>query len=311
MSIQKQVGLQKIILDTDIGDDIDDAFALYYLLAKNTTEILGVTTVYKNVVERSKIAKRFIRLSQREIPVLAGVNEPLRKNVRLLYGEKVRDDGLIKIDHYTDDLDGESYESETAVDFILRTLKENPNEVTLVAIGPLTNLAKCVKKDLQTFRLAKEILLMGGRFNDKIAEWNIETDPDGAREVLQSGVPCKIVPFDATNRCTLKKDGVEKIRALKGEAEEYLCKMMNRWIEHYDENWRGEKIPVLHDVLAVMELDGDTFFQKRTIRFSLPLQGENADCTVEEENGEFTATLLYDFNQETFYEKFWNTVLNQ
>lgn len=299
---------KKIILDTDIGDDIDDAFALQYLLASDQVEIVGITTVYKNVKERAKIAKRFTGLYGKEISVFAGENFPLRKDVRILYGEKIRDDGLIKIDHYTKDLDGVQYDGDNAVDFILKTLRENPNEITLVAIGPLTNLARCVQKDAKTFALAKELLIMGGRFKNRIPEWNIETDPDGAKAVFASGVPCKIVPFDATTDCTLTANGVEKVRDLCGASEEYLAKMMNRWIEHYDENWRGEKIPVLHDVLAVMELDDDDFLRRREIRFDLPLEGKDAGCTIENSDGEYRAMLLYNFDKEIFYKKLWENI---
>ena len=302
----KELLQRKIILDTDIGDDIDDAFALRYLLALDQIELLGVTTVYKNVAERARIAKHFLHLFGSNVKVFAGVNKPLVKDVRLLHGEKVRQDGLIKIDHYTSDLDDATYEQENAVDFILEELKKRPHEITLVAIGPLTNLAKCAQKDLETFRLAKEVLIMGGRFNEKIAEWNIETDPDGAKIVFASGVPCKIVPFDITNLCSLGKDGVEKVRALSNPADRYLAKMMNRWIEHYDDNWRGEKIPVLHDVLAVMPFEDEDMFKTREIRFNLPVTGECADCTVEDTDGEYTATLYYEFDKVTFYRHFWD-----
>lgn len=303
--------MRKIILDTDLGDDIDDAFALQYLLPYDEIEILGITTVYKNVVERSKIAKKFVELYGKNIPVYAGENNPLRKKVRLLYGETVRQDGLIKIDHYTYDLDGVKYDGDNATDFILETLRKNPNEVTIVAIGPLTNLAKCVQKDNETFKLAKELLIMGGRFDDRVPEWNIETDTDGAKIVFGSGVPCKLVPFDATVRCTLTRQGVNKVRNFNGGSKEYLAKMMNRWIEHYDDNWKGEKIPILHDVLAVMELIDGNFLKRREIKFDLEISGENADCTVENANGEYSATLLYDFDQEEFYKKFWASLSPQ
>ncbi len=308
MLLNKEIIKKKIILDTDIGDDIDDAFALRYVLGLEQIELLGITTVYKNVVERARIAKRFVNLYGANIKVYAGENKPFRKNVRLLCGEKIREDGLIKIDHYHSDIDGERYDGENAVDFILEALRKYPHEITLVAIGPLTNLAKCAQKDMKTFRLAKELLIMGGRFEDKVAEWNIETDPDAAKIVFSCGVACKIVPFDITNLCSLEKRGVEKVRTLSGSSEKYLAQMMNRWIEHYDENWRGEKIPVLHDVLAVMPLIDESMFKTREIRFRLPTEGTFADCTVEDKDGEYTATLYYAFDKETFYQNFWNTL---
>lgn len=296
---------RKIILDTDLGDDIDDAFALRYLLALEQVEILGITTVYKNVVERAKIAKRFLDLYESPIKVFAGETKPFFKNVRLLYGEYVREDGLIKIDHYTQDLDSQPYDGDNGIDFILETLKKYPHEITLVAIGPLTNLAKCAQKDMETFRLAKELLIMGGRFQDKIAEWNIETDPHAAQIVISCGVPCKIIPFDITNLCSIEREGVERVRALQKPVDCYLSKMMDRWIEHYDDNWRGEKIPVLHDVLAVMPLEDETMFQTKEIRFNVYTEGENADCTIECEDGKCQATLYYQFDKAAFYRNFW------
>ena len=302
----------KIILDTDIGDDIDDAFALQFLISRKEIELLGVTTVYKNVEQRAKITKNLLKLANREnIPVHSGINKPLRKDIRILPNEKVEENGLINIDHYTTDIEKVAYDGKYAVEFILNTIKKYPNEVIVVAIGPLTNIAQAIKTDKETFSLAKEILLMGGRFNDKKSEWNIEIDPEAARIVYESGVKVTSISFDATIQTSMTKEDVAKVNALTNPSDRYLAKMMNRWIAHDEMNWVGEKLPLLHDVLAVATLVDESVCKYEEIYFSIPLEGENKECTLRntEKQGYFSK-VGNDINKDKFFGLFRETIFN-
>ena len=171
----------KLIVDTDIGDDIDDAFALLYLCRHSCVTVEAITTVYKHTAQRAKIAKK---LSGGKIPVYAGANRPLEKDVRILLGETVRENGLIDIDHYSVAASNETYEGEDAAGYIVSALRRNPHEITLLAIGPLTNLAQAAMRDKEALRLAKQIVIMGGMFAQNAPEWNIEIDPHAARIVF-------------------------------------------------------------------------------------------------------------------------------
>ena len=288
----------KLIVDTDIGDDIDDAFAIRFLDECKEIELLGITTVYKNVSQRAKIAKK---LTNRQYPVHAGENKPLKKDVRLLTGEKIEENGLINIDHFSEAAKNEDYDGDDGVDFILSQLKKYPNEVSILAIGPLTNLAKAASKDTKAFSLIKNLVVMGGRFKEAVPEWNVETDPEAARIVFGSGVNTVLVPYDVTSLCGMSQEDVSAIRRADGEKNEYLASMMNRWIEHYDPNWEErEKLPVLHDVLAAEILIDKSICEYENLSFSCPENGELCDCTVFSEQGNFRMKIATGIHKEKY-----------
>ena len=284
-----------IILDTDIGDDIDDAYALSVLLAENAN-LLGVTTVYRNSLQRAKIASRMISLFGKsdEIPVYVGEDypevEPLKKF------EKVDKDGEPNIPHYIDAEMKDEPVQEGAVDFILETLKKYPNEVTLIAIGPLTNLARAIERDKETFALTKDILLMGGNFSEYDVEWNFLCDPEAAKTVFECGVPIKAVGVDITRKCTFVENTLECFSKLKSDKYKLLVKMTRIWIEHNEE--RGQP-PTMHDPLAISTLfqDGLVFFKKG--KFKIFLSDKARAMSLADEHG---AEIEYaaDVNVEAF-----------
>ena len=296
----------KLIVDTDIGDDIDDAFALLYLCRHSCVTVEAITTVYKNTAQRAKIAKK---LSGGKIPVYAGANRPLEKDVRILLGETVRENGLIDIDHYSVAASNETYEGEDAAGYIVSALRRNPHEITLLAIGPLTNLAQAAMRDKEALRLAKQIVIMGGMFAQNAPEWNIEIVPHAARIVFGSGANIVLVPYDATHLCSMTEREVEFFRNAKGECDEYLAAMMVRWIDHYDPNWDGKKkLPVLHDVLAAEVAVKPELFSYGRVRFDLFTEGENRDATVACGNGAFETAVLSGVDYDAYRAEFYAAV---
>lgn len=239
----------KIILDTDIGDDIDDAFALALLIKENVS-LLGVTTVFKNSVQRAKIVKYELeQYGINNVEVYAGYDKPLVKDIIKWGYETINDDGRINIKHYNDELMRNCKINETgAVDFILNTIKENPNEVTLIAIGPLTNIAMAIKKDIETFKKVKCILMMGGEKNGTYPEWNIKIDPQAANIVFNSKVPIKSVGVDITSLCKFTNEDINKVHRINGPLK-IVSNMMDIWIHD-----NPLKMPTMHDPLAVSEL---------------------------------------------------------
>lgn len=188
----------RYILDTDIGSDIDDAYALSLLLRQNVA-LAGITTVYGNAFQRAKIASKFLELYGRtDIKVYVGENYPEKQPLKKF--EKT-EDGQLQIMDYRHNEMSDCAVSAGAVDFILNTIRGNPLRVIILAIGPLTNLAAAIKKDRSTFLQTKEIVMMGGNFNEVKAEWNIECDPEAAKIVFESGVPVKTVGIELTKNC--------------------------------------------------------------------------------------------------------------
>ena len=269
-----------MILDTDIGDDIDDAYALSLLLAENAN-LLGVTTVYRNSLQRAKIAKRLISLfGKSDVDVYVGEDypevEPLKKF------EKADKDGKANIPHYIDVEMKDELVKEGAVDFILDTLKKHPNEVTVLAIGPLTNLARAIEKDKETFSLAKELLLMGGNFSEYDVEWNFLCDPEAAKTVFECGVPIKAVGVDITRKCTFVENTLECFSQLQSEKYKLLVKMTKIWIEHNEE--RGQP-PTMHDPLAISTLFQDGLVTFKRGKFKIHLSDKARAMSLADEKG--------------------------
>ncbi|HKS79875.1 MAG TPA: nucleoside hydrolase [Candidatus Acidoferrales bacterium] len=233
---------EKIIIDTDIGDDIDDAFAVALALRSPELQILGVTTTFGDTQTRARLASRLLGVAGREdIPVAAGTPTSTPPN-----------------DHFTQRAYSEggqfaraSYPS--AADITLEQIRRSPGEITLVAIGPLVNIGTLIDRDPETFRKLKRVVMMGGSVkvgygtdasgapNPPQPEWNIMNDVSAAQKLFASGVPIYMMPLDSTQ---LKMN--EKARAHIFSEKTPLTKALE---ELYDE-W-GHETPTLFDPMTI------------------------------------------------------------
>jgi purine nucleosidase len=197
-----------IILDTDIGDDIDDALALALVLTSPELDLRGVTTVAGDSFTRALIVCRLLHgVGRSDVPVAAGTPP---KEVPVYRGQMQY--GLRPAFRKRPDKD-------LAVDFLYRQLKARPGELTLLAVGPLTNLAELVTKHPDCKPWIKRIVVMGGAirvgYGNKPPpepEWNIKSDVKAAQVVFASGIPLVVAPLDATAR--LKLDPWQRPRVL-------------------------------------------------------------------------------------------------
>lgn len=271
----------KIIIDTDIGDDIDDAFAIRLALNTPELEILGITTVFRNAVKRAKIVKALLDKSRRDLPVYAGEDRPLSQEINKLVYETTLSfdaDGTVTVPHYSEAFTG--YEVQTgAVDFLLSQAERYPGEITLVCIGPLTNVAKAYLKDGERFRKFKDILMMGGQAKGDYAEWNFRCDPEAAQIVFDSGVPIKMVGINVTKFCSLSEEEIEWATHESSPAGTLTGRMLEKWLQ--DNNY--QKTPVMHDGLAISELT-ESFCKYETRCVGVATEGEKRAMLCEGKN---------------------------
>jgi purine nucleosidase len=249
--------MEKLIFDTDIGDDIDDALALSYAVKSGRFDILGVTTVYKNVAMRAKLATRLLEsLGRRDIPVMAGAGKPLLNRVNL---EEVP---------CQCDQDDESarYADTHAVDFIVKAVNENPG-CTILTIGAMTNAALALKRDPSIAGKCR-LVMMGGMIGRAFPEWNIVCDPEAARIVFESGIPIDMIGLDVTLKCRMsEKDIAVMSRSDKPELVR-LHKLIAMWMSS------SKMLPILHDPLAVGYLIDRSFVTTRKTRVEIETRGE-------------------------------------
>lgn len=256
----------KVIIDTDIGDDIDDAYALILAAYTSEIELIGVTTVYRNAEQRAKIAAALLKdLGKGDVPVAAGEDYPYKTAFKIESFERVLPTGLPEIPHYFTEFEKETFSSLSAEELLLSSAEKYPGEVTVVAIGPLTNLARAYEKDPVRFGKIKEIMCMGGCFGSTFAEWNVRCDAEAAEKVLNSGVKMTMIGIDVTKYTFLTADQENRLVPLGTPALKLAAKMLKKM--HAD---IPSRVTTLHDVLTVAELTNSfCAYEKRSVRVSL------------------------------------------
>lgn len=232
---------EKVIIDTDIGDDIDDAFAIALALRCPELEILGISTTFGDTEARAKIVDRLLGAAGRrsDIPVLAGApTQTANVMNQKRYGEGVYS---AKSPHHS------------AVDFILDKIRRYPGQITLIAIGPLMNVGALIDKDPETFLKLKRVVMMGGSIecgygdlwfcpeHGPDAEWNIINDIPSAKKLFLSGVPLYVMPLDSTQ---LKLDEVKRAFLFRQGTPltDALTLLYHEW---------GQQTPTLFDPMTV------------------------------------------------------------
>src|SRR5579864_5814099 len=231
---------EKVIIDTDIGDDIDDAFAIALALRSPELEILGISTTFGDTESRARIVDRFLgEAGHTDIPVVAGTpTHTTNVMSQRRYGEG---------GHFARSV------HPNAVGFILDQIRRYPGQITLIAIGPLMNVGALIDKDPATFLKLKRVVMMGGSIecgygelwfctaHGPDAEWNIVNDIASAKKLFLSGVPLFVMPLDSTQ---LKLDEVKRAFLFRQGTPltDALTLLYHQW---------GQQTPTLFDPVTV------------------------------------------------------------
>jgi purine nucleosidase len=238
-----------LILDTDIGGDVDDLLALGVLLGSPEVDLRAVTTVYGDVHTRSRIALKALALRGRaRVPVAQGAERALVSERPLLCGP---DDGAGFL--APEDLELKPC-AEHAADLIARLVVENPRQIHVAGIGALTNIALALLKE-DVARQVAGITVMGGvvgghdRLNLEWVDYNFQCDPEAAKIVLASGAPIRLVPLDITVQTGIYPSDVAALRATGDQ----FCIALAEQVERYD-RYRELGYTYMHDPLAVATL---------------------------------------------------------
>ncbi len=228
-----------IIFDTDIGDDIDDALALALALQSPELDVRAVTTVIDDVESRTRLAWKELGLfGRRDIPLATGAPEPLL--------DAMRNNRSRQYEVLTPSDEFPSAARKSAAELIIETLMGSREKLTIVPVGPLTNVALALKTEPRIKSKIERIVLMGGAFFPPRAEYNIYRDRIAAEIVFRSGVPVTAVGLDVTEKCKLQGADLDRLRLAKNPASQFLVRLIELW-----QNGRSEQYPTLHDPLAV------------------------------------------------------------
>lgn len=241
---------RKVIIDCDPG--IDDSLALLLALNSPELDVIGITIVSGNVPanQGAKNALKVLKLLKREdIKVYIGESTPLVRE--LVTAEDTHgEDGLGETNYEEADIEI----NYNGIDFILDSAKEG--DVSIIALGPLTNLAKALEKDEDSFNMINEIVSMGGAFKShgncsQVAEFNYWVDPHSVKEVFdKSKVPFSMVGLDVTREIVLTPNLIEVINQIGGEIGKFIVDITRFYVDFH---WKQERTLgcVINDPLAV------------------------------------------------------------
>jgi purine nucleosidase len=229
----------KIIIDTDIGDDLDDAFALGLALNSPEVDIVGITTAWGDTKLRARLVDRLLAETGRaSISVAEGIHTETKFR---LTQARWAEAGPPAKPH------------PAGVDFLLEKIRQNPGEITLVGIGPLTNVGAAIERDPATFKKLKRVVIMGGSIRkhyDDLGytpdrgpepEYNIYCDVAASQKLFTSGVPLYVMPLDSTQ---LKLDETKRALLFRQSTSltDALTLLYHQW---------GQQTPTLFDAMAI------------------------------------------------------------
>ena len=271
---------KRVILDTDTG--VDDAMAIIFALKSDALPVEAITTVAGNVgVEQCTTnVLRVLALLEKKIPVGKGCEQPLDKppfSAPSVHGA----DGLGELgDGYYPPLDCSLLSSLHAVELILQIVRQSPGEITMIATGPLTNVASAIKKDPRTMRQVKEIVVMGGAVHvpgnipPGAAEFNIYVDPHAAEKVFGFGLPVTLVGLDVTHQVRLTRElAARELGTQPGRIPQFIVDATRLYMNFYRDD-QGYDGCYLHDPLAVGVAIDPSYVTTEEMRIDVETEGK-------------------------------------
>lgn len=266
--------MQRVILNVDTG--LDDAVAIILAAGSPSIHLEGLVALAGNV-GLDKTLENTLNVCEVvgiKAPVFAGSSTPLKRD-RVHAGDF----------HGPSGLDGPIFQPRknqqvqegSGIRFIIDTIMANPGEITLVPVGPLTDIALAMQAEPQIISLVKEIVLMGGSFVGgnvtKEAEFNTYADPEAAQIVFSSGAPLVMFPLDCTTKVNLSPEALARYKTFKGASAKLFCDCMDTYMANYQR--KGVGYPAMHDPLCIAYLIDPAPFSYERHEVSVELLDED------------------------------------
>jgi len=289
----------KIIFDTDPG--IDDAMALLFIEASPALDLLAITTIFGNS-DIETTTRNALYLKQRfglSAPVFKGTDKPLTRprnpSPTFVHGENGLGDvaltGLVPAQP----------EAKPAHQAIIDIARQHPGEVTLVAVGPLTNLALALKADPEVATLLKAVVIMGGAFGiagkpgnvTPVAEANIWNDPEAADQVFTAPWKLTAVSLDVTTQVVMSPAYMDALEGSAGPAGQFLNEISKPYAAFYGGR-DGIEGCCVHDAAAVAFVIDPTLFELRRGSVRVVTDGVALGQTCQKAEGELFGPSAWD-----------------
>lgn len=275
-----------VVLDTDIGTDVDDVFALGTLLGSPELDLVGCTTVYGDVQLRARLAARMLRLAGRSgVPVVCGERETL-SGLPIKWGGW---EGVAQPDLAAERID----EGPDAVEFLAERARAYAGELVLVAIGPLTNVATAIRRHPDFAGGLRELVVMGGWFGDeRRAEHNFACDPAAVQVVVDAGIPMTVTGLEITRQSSFGYDELARV----ADAGTELARFVEAEARNY---WTAGDVRASspHDPLALLPLVRPELFEFRDV--AIRAADDGTTTAMEPSNGSTRLTVAARFAEVT------------
>ncbi len=301
--------MQKILIDTDPGQDIDDLLAIIFALKRPELDVRAITTVTQPAAKRARLVKRLLRyVGRSDIPVAPGMELPLR--VLSADEMKFMDDPAMTMNHYgfaepEDPADDPG--NSDAVDLIIETVEKYPGEIVLACIAPLTNIACALRRKPDIAGKIKYIAMMGGELNLNRAEHNIAFDYIAADIVLSSGVKIYMGTWEVTRRFNLPIVECQAFHKHHSPVNQALGKAIDLWYPG-SRNWKPG--PVMYDIFPMIWAFDRTLYTVKQMSVQVETRaGITCGMTVQR-GGNTNIEVTTDIKADEVKKLYWKTVLD-
>lgn len=296
----------RIILDVDTGTD--DAIALMVAALAPQIKLIGATTVSGNVAVdiATENTLRVLDHISADVPVFGGMGAPLVRPARSRETPSTIHGDYLDLPSATS-----APQAPHAVDWLIETYLASDGDITLVPVGPLTNIAMAIRKEPRILHKIPQLVIMGG--GDRVgnvtpsAEFNFWADPEAARIVIGCGRPIRLIPLDATHRALVSLDDCRRLRELGTPAGEAAATFITRRINGYS-RYQPMAIPdaaPVHDALALCAIIDPQVVRTERVHVDVETRGELTDgrsvCDLQRRgSGEPNVELALDADADRF-----------
>lgn len=288
---------QKVIFDTDIGDDLDDAFALALAVSTPKLQVVGITAAWGDTELRARLVARFL-------------DQTGHKGIPIAIGPKTASKSPFTQSRWAEQFSQPAGGWADGVDLILHAIRQSPGQITLISVSPLSNVGALIDKDPATFRLLKQVVIMGGSIRRGYGdlgytpnhgpdpEYNILLDIPSAKKLFASGVPIYVMPLDSTQ---LKLDEVKRgvLFSQGTRATDALMQLYAQWTQSTQ-----NPTPTLFDAMAVAATIDPRLCPTQPMRIDIDDKG-----FTREVEGKPNAHVCLQSNSDQFFQFYFATVL--
>jgi purine nucleosidase len=276
--------MRHVILDTDIGTDVDDLLALVFMAKAPEFCLEGVTTVHGDTLLRAKIARvTCAKLGLPDLPVVPGVRETL--SGRPIFWPGHEGENISEIEHTQVET------SISAQQFLIELSEKYSDDLEILAIGPLTNLAQTIICCPEFSSRVKRLYLMGGAYWIDYPEHNIEMDVLAAKIVFESGIPTTAIGLDVTLKVWFTETHLEQVRNLPNGLGEMLEDQIRRWWKFLGMNQNNP-----HDPLAALAMVRPDLFCFERCSVSICMERDRRGHVIRQNNPSGNVCAAYDLD---------------